>query len=88
MNEIIGEWGYNLGVKIEDDHILWYTSPSAFDREGGASEQTFEHFLANGPWYGDVPPEINEKLTVTVREQVKPHKPAAAKKQKAPRRSI
>ena len=84
MDEIIGEWGYNRGVKIEGDHILWYESPTSFDREGGGCTQTFEHFLANGPWYDGVPPEIVEKLTAAVRAQVKPRKPASTKKRKAP----
>ncbi len=103
MSESSWEWGYNRGVRIEGGHILWYESPTAFDREGGACEQTFERFLANGPWYDDVPAEIVEKLTLAVREQEKARpsasgkpvvktnpsaRPARVTKRKAPQRSV
>lgn len=82
MSESVWEWGYNRGVRIEGDHILWYESPTSHT-DGGACEQAFEHFLANGPWYDAVPPEIVEKLTHAVREQAKPRKSASTKKRRA-----
>ena len=72
MNGDDWEWGYNEGVRIENDHILWYEKIGAVAfASGAACEQTFEHFLANGPWIDNVPPMIVAELTRAVRAQTK-----------------
>ena len=60
-------WAHE-GVDIRDGKLLWYEdldeTPFA---SGGAVEQTFEHFLANGPWVEGVPANVVTEVTAAVR---------------------
>ena len=74
---VVREWRWSReGVTIEGDderslHLLWYEDlgPVAF-ASGGAVEQTFAHFLANGPWVERVPDDVVAEVTAAVRELV------------------
>jgi hypothetical protein len=57
------------GVEVEGDHLLWYDDigPVSF-AGGGASEQSFADFLANGCAVERVPDDVVAELTATVRE--------------------
>ncbi len=64
-------WGPH-GVDLERDHLLWWDAvgPVSF-AGGGASEQSFADFRANGPAVGSVPDdvlaELRARLTVSIR---------------------
>lgn len=60
-----------IGVRFEDEHLLWWESP-IFNPHGGggASEQSFEDFLARGPAFQWLSPEALAELEVAVRARV------------------
>jgi len=65
------EWGYNQFVQVEADHITWGEKEGAVRfASGAACDQTFEHFLANGPWVDNVPPEVLEVVTTAVKAKL------------------
>jgi hypothetical protein len=62
-----GFWGED-GVRIEGNHLLWYTHPYNPHAGGGASEQGFEDFLERGPTH-ELPDEALNELYVAVKAQ-------------------
>ena len=67
------EWIYespsfnSKGVTLTEARIEWWETGSSF-AGGGWSEQSFEHFLANGPGVEGVPADVVAQLTDAVRE--------------------
>ncbi len=69
------EWIYSSpswnkkGVTLTDKRIEWWESGQSF--AGGAwCEQSFEHYLANGPWIESVPADVIAELTEAVKAKV------------------
>lgn len=62
-----------VGVRFEEDHLLWWESPVFNPHSGafGASEQSFEDFLARGPAYdGWLSAAALAELTAAVRARL------------------
>ncbi len=71
-----GFWGED-GVRIEGNHLLWYTHPYNPHAGGGASEQSLENFLDRGPTF-EIPDEALDELYDAVKaltQQVNKEKP-------------
>jgi len=62
---------YDEGVEVHDAHLTWFQREGA-DRyaSGAACDQTFDDFLARGPWVDGVPPQVVEAVTVVVRAKL------------------
>lgn len=69
------EWVYKdpswnrQGVTLTDERIEWWENGQS-SAGGGWCEQTFEHYLKNGPWIDDVPDDVIRELTEAVKAKV------------------
>jgi hypothetical protein len=60
-----GFWGED-GVRIDGDHLLWYSHPYNPHAGGGASEQSIEDFIERGPTH-EIPGEALDELYTAVK---------------------
>lgn len=60
------EWDHDVsgheGVSTQKDGTLLWYSHRHHSQGGGAREQSFEHFLENGPWVHGVPQKVINDL--------------------------
>lgn len=60
-----------VGVRFEGDRLLWWESPIFNPHSGGgASEQSFDDFLAHGPAFAWLSRPALAELTAAVQERV------------------
>ncbi|VTR93509.1 unnamed protein product [Gemmata massiliana] len=72
LKDRLWEWD-DQGVQVHAAHLTWFEKEGAARfASGAACDQSFDDFLARGPWVDGVPAEVVAEVTRVVQARVPP----------------